>query len=179
MSLDVELFTVREPRQCMHCRECPYCNGTRMDSGEDEVFSANITHNLGQMADAAGIYGCLWRPEECGITTAGEMVEPLRRGLARLRADPEGFSAFNAKNGWGHVCTIRPVGREGAAGMPRKGTYVLDSLDKPAGVSVRDVPARYGTEGHFLAPAFQARCLSGSCWQRRRLEQSAQGWIAC
>lgn len=26
-----------------------------------EVFHLNITHNLGQMADVAGIYKCLWQ----------------------------------------------------------------------------------------------------------------------
>lgn len=31
-----------------------------------EVFSANITHNLGEMADKAGIYKACWRPEEIG-----------------------------------------------------------------------------------------------------------------
>ncbi len=32
----------------------------------NEVYSANITHNLGEMADKAGIYYALWRPEEKG-----------------------------------------------------------------------------------------------------------------
>lgn len=31
---------------------------------ERTVFSANITHNLGEMADKAGIYKALWRPED-------------------------------------------------------------------------------------------------------------------
>jgi len=34
------------------------------------VYDANITHNLGAMAEAAGIYKHLWRPEEIGITKA-------------------------------------------------------------------------------------------------------------
>ena len=29
----------------------------------DELYSANITHNLTGMADAAGIYMHLWRPQ--------------------------------------------------------------------------------------------------------------------
>jgi len=36
----------------------------------DEVFTANITHNLGEMARQAGLYGVLWEPETCGIQTA-------------------------------------------------------------------------------------------------------------
>jgi hypothetical protein len=35
-----------------------------------EVFDYNITHNLGEMAKAAGIYMELWRPEEIGIIKA-------------------------------------------------------------------------------------------------------------
>ena len=66
------------------------------------VFTANITHNLNEMAQAAGIYMHLWRPEEIGIAKAGELIEPLREGLERLKADPVKFEAYNAPNGWGH-----------------------------------------------------------------------------
>jgi hypothetical protein len=44
-----------------------------------EVYSDNITHNLGEMADAAGIYKALWRPEEIGITKAAELVPAVQR----------------------------------------------------------------------------------------------------
>jgi hypothetical protein len=66
-----------------------------------QVFECNITHNLGKMADAAGIYKHLWRPEELGITKARDLIAPLADGLGRLRADPGGFSLHNAANGWG------------------------------------------------------------------------------
>ena len=66
-----------------------------------EAYDANITHNLGEMAEAAGIYKHLWRPEEIGITKAGELIAPLQTGLAKLKADPAKFEAFNAPNGWG------------------------------------------------------------------------------
>ena len=65
------------------------------------VYSANITHNLGDMADAAGIYKPLWRPEEIGIVKAGELIEPLSEGLAKLKAEPGRFKEFNVSNGWG------------------------------------------------------------------------------
>ena len=39
-----------------------------------EVYSANITHNLGLMAEEAGIYQPLWRPEELGIKTAAGLI---------------------------------------------------------------------------------------------------------
>jgi hypothetical protein len=66
-----------------------------------EVYSANITHNLNKMAEAAGIYEALWRPEELGIRHAGLLIEPLSVGLAKLKADPMYYSQFNAPNGWG------------------------------------------------------------------------------
>jgi hypothetical protein len=66
-----------------------------------EVYSANITHNLGRMADEAGIYKHLWRPEELGLTKASELIEPLRAGLALLKSEPERFQKHNAPNGWG------------------------------------------------------------------------------
>ena len=66
-----------------------------------EVYWRNITHNLGPMAREAGIYQHLWRPEELGITTAQELIAPLTEGLAKLKADPDHYSQFNAANGWG------------------------------------------------------------------------------
>lgn len=66
-----------------------------------EVFSQNITHNLGKMAGAAGIYKHLWRPDEIGVTKANQLIEPLKTGLELLRSDPDRFKAFNPDNGWG------------------------------------------------------------------------------
>ena len=66
-----------------------------------EVYSANITHNLATMAEEAGIYRALWRPEEIGIKTAAELVPLLEAGLVLLRADPDRFKKHDAPNGWG------------------------------------------------------------------------------
>lgn len=66
------------------------------------IFTRNITHNLNRMAEAAGIYKHIWRPEELNIKTAGELIEPLTAGLARLKANPAYFSQFNPANGWGN-----------------------------------------------------------------------------
>lgn len=66
-----------------------------------EVYTANITHNLGRMADAAGIYMAVWRPEEIGIQIAAQLIEPLTAGLELLKSDPERFKAYDAPNGWG------------------------------------------------------------------------------
>lgn len=65
------------------------------------VFEGNITHNLGGMADAAGIYKALWRPEEIGVVHAWQLVDLLTDGLALLRSDPERFRAMEPDNGWG------------------------------------------------------------------------------
>ena len=72
------------------------------DDHSPAVFEANITHNLGRMADAAGIYRHLWRPEELGIDRAGKLIEPLRTGLAMLESDPARFQKLNPPNGWGN-----------------------------------------------------------------------------
>ena len=66
-----------------------------------EVYSRNITHNLGKMAAEAGIYEALWRPEEISVATAEQLVPLLETGLETLRADPERFKKFNPENGWG------------------------------------------------------------------------------
>ena len=66
-----------------------------------EVYSANITHNLTAMAEEAGIYKHLWRPEELGIVHAGELIEPLQNGLDLMREDPQRFIQHNPENGWG------------------------------------------------------------------------------
>lgn len=69
---------------------------------EQDVFDANITHNLGPMARAAGIYYPLWRPEEIGLTKAGELIPFLEAGLKILEIDKD-FLIRNhePENGWG------------------------------------------------------------------------------
>lgn len=85
MSLDV--YLTNDP--------CPHC------VRGDDSWSANITHNLGRMAHAAGIYTAVWRPEECGIVTAAEIADVLRPALEDMRARPEYYRQFDAENGWG------------------------------------------------------------------------------
>ena len=53
------------------------------------------------MAEEAGIYKHLWRPEELGITEAEELIEPLTKGILDMKARPDHYKQFNAKNGWG------------------------------------------------------------------------------
>ena len=58
------------------------------DAEGREVFSANITHNLGAMAKEAGIYMHLWRPDELGTPS------PLIRAT---RAEPQGTPRSTAQ----------------------------------------------------------------------------------
>ena len=71
------------------------------ESEDNNVFSNNITHNLGSMAGAAGVYKALWRPEEVGVKQAKQLVPLLKDGLAVLQSDPEKFKKLNPDNGWG------------------------------------------------------------------------------
>lgn len=71
-----------------------------------EVFGCNITHNLNKMAAAAGIYQCMWRPEELGITRAEQLIAPLTLGLSKLRANPDEYKQYNAPNGWGNYYNL-------------------------------------------------------------------------
>jgi hypothetical protein len=64
-------------------------------------YTGNITHNLARMAQEADLYKCLWRPEEVGIEKAQDLIEPLKKGLKMLKANPEHFKKFNSPNGWG------------------------------------------------------------------------------
>lgn len=65
------------------------------------VFDANITHNLNQMAAQAGIYDCLWRPDENGYTHASQLIKPLEKGLNELKGRPHHYKKYNPPNGWG------------------------------------------------------------------------------
>lgn len=71
------------------------------DAEQGYVYSANITHNLNKMADAAGIYKPLWHPVANGFRKASDLIEPLRAGLNQMIERPTHFEQFNASNGWG------------------------------------------------------------------------------
>jgi hypothetical protein len=89
MSLDI---TLSPPSRCPHC-------GHPLRGGD--THSQNITHNLVAMAEEAGLYKVLWRPEEIGITHATQLIDPLRKGIAAMKADRPRFEKHNSSNGWG------------------------------------------------------------------------------
>ena len=68
----------------------------------NEVFTQNITHNLGKMAGEAGLYEVLWRPDEQGYTRAWQIIEPLSKGLANLIENRAHLETLNPANGWGN-----------------------------------------------------------------------------
>jgi hypothetical protein len=93
MSLDVYLSS----NKCEHCGR-----------SDNQLYSANITHNLAEMAIEAGIYEIVWRPEENGITKAEQLIEPLSNAIAEMEADPARFEKFNAGNDWGLYIQFLP-----------------------------------------------------------------------
>jgi hypothetical protein len=101
MSLDVTLLSPNKERKT--CFEC----GSQYDY-QKSLFSSNITHNLGDMAEEAGIYKHLWRPEELGITKAEDLIRPIMDGLKMMKDDPERFEKFDSPNGWGRYMDFVP-----------------------------------------------------------------------
>ena len=65
------------------------------------VFTSNITHNLGEMAEKANIYKACWRPEEIGATNARDIIPLLETGLIDMKDRPEYYRQFDSPNGWG------------------------------------------------------------------------------
>lgn len=72
-----------------------------------EVYTDNITHNLGVMARAVKLsngktlYDVLWRPDENDYYIAKDISELLDEGWNILLSDPDRFKKFNPENGWG------------------------------------------------------------------------------
>jgi hypothetical protein len=97
VSLNVYLEGETITRTCM----CPHCLDEHTCEETDDLYNANITHNLNRMASEAGVYNHLWKPDEIGVTKASQLVEPLTSGLRLLKSDPERFQKFNPLNGWG------------------------------------------------------------------------------
>lgn len=91
------------------------------DQVKSIVYSANITHNLGEMATHASIYNALWRPhrlkddytlkmngteyeyefEDHVTVFAHEIIKPIERGLLHMKKNPEYYKKYNSPNGWG------------------------------------------------------------------------------
>ena len=97
MSLDVTLYGDTTTVKCV----CDCCYNEHEREETECLFDANVTHNLNTMADKAGIYHALWRPEEIGATRAKDITMLLEAGLADLKERPDYFKQFNPDNRWG------------------------------------------------------------------------------
>lgn len=73
---------------------------TDTETGE-ELFSWNITDNLGEMAGAAGIYLHIWDPQEAGIEKARHLIAPLSEGIKSLIVERQDLLKYSPANGWG------------------------------------------------------------------------------
>ena len=67
----------------------------------ETVFNSNITHNLGAMAGACGVYYACWRPEEINCKRARHILPMLQDGVNVLKKDKEHYKRFDCANGWG------------------------------------------------------------------------------
>jgi len=136
MSLDVYLYeTPPIPRSA--CINCVADDDDHVHLS-NRLFEANVTHNLGAMAQAAGIYEALWRPAELidpAVTAAihaaierhdyhgpdgafaleaslevyaRDIIPYLQKGLARMKDNPALFEAHNPPNGWGAYVRFVP-----------------------------------------------------------------------
>ncbi len=65
---------------------------------EVTVVDKNITHNLGKMWSAAGVYNALYNSAG---QTAKSVLPALWDGLSLMMSDPERFKVYDAPNGWG------------------------------------------------------------------------------
>lgn len=63
------------------------------------VYSRNITHNVGAMWTQAGVRDALYNSE--GLK-ASEVLRVLRSGLSLMKKYPNKFKALNPENGWGN-----------------------------------------------------------------------------
>ena len=112
MSLDVELY---------RNYHVTYDEGKTLEPQRESLYTDNITHNLGKMAEAAGLYEALWRPyqlkegynipekdyeaeykfEEENPVKANEIISIIEKGLKDMKARPKHYETFNSSNGWG------------------------------------------------------------------------------
>lgn len=72
------------------------------------VFDTNITHNLIDMAQEAGLYEACWHPEKVNATHARDIIPILEKGIADMEARPDHYKQFDAPNGWGSYIHFLP-----------------------------------------------------------------------
>jgi len=97
-----------------------YDSGETYTEQNEIVYDANITHNLGVMAEKAGIYEACWKPyrlhpdyvepndhikeDEFEIAHpmfAKDIVAKLEIGYEDMKKRPDYYKKFDSSNGWG------------------------------------------------------------------------------
>ena len=71
-----------------------------------ELWSKNITHNLGTMASHLGIYVILWRPAE--EQRAKDMIAPLENAIDLMKKMPDVYKVYEPANKWGTLENFLP-----------------------------------------------------------------------
>lgn len=66
------------------------------------IWAIGITHNLTAMAEAAGLYECMWRPDEMCIILASQMIYPLEKGINAMIKNEVWLKTMNPENGFGN-----------------------------------------------------------------------------
>lgn len=112
MSLDISLY---------RNYHVSYDGGVTLEEKQEDVYSGNITHNLGKMAEEAGLYKALWRPYQLkegynipeddyeaeykyeveNPVRAHEIIPIIEKGLEDMIARPAHYKTFDSPNGWG------------------------------------------------------------------------------
>jgi hypothetical protein len=94
-----------------------------LEREDEQIYWKNITHNLTEMADKAGIYEALWRPfkllpnynsdnelidkeyeyifEENNTVRAKDITEVMQKGLKFMKDNKDMLLEYNPDNGWG------------------------------------------------------------------------------
>lgn len=65
------------------------------------LYECNITHNLRDMAEYAGLKNVTWETYNNNYTTASELIAELSQGLVFLIKNKSECEKFNSANGWG------------------------------------------------------------------------------
>lgn len=114
MSLDVSI-NFKEPRRANYYLEHPYIYSDlserdKMHFSEEDHWTANITHNLGEMADHVPVkfgdmdttlYKACWRPEEIGANTVADVLPMILQGIHYMIDHRKELEQYNPENGWG------------------------------------------------------------------------------
>lgn len=112
MSLDVIIHS-QKLKQSNYYLEHPYSYSYLTDRDkeayyEESDWSANITHNLTEMADHIPIndeettlYYVCWRPEEIGIKTVSDVLPLLIQGIHYMIDHRKELIQYESPNGWG------------------------------------------------------------------------------